>query len=167
MPKTATPPAAKAAAPKRRTRKSPAGKTRAALAPSPASPEATKPAKATKATKAAKVAKPAKPAKATKPPKAPKPAKVPKAKGPEAQAAKVAPRKVKTVRDSFNMPAEDYALIADLKKRALATAREVKKSELLRAGIRMLAALKDEAFKAALAAVPSVKTGRPGKKRKA
>jgi hypothetical protein len=30
----------------------------------------------------------------------------------------------------------------------------------------MLSALSDEAFKAALAAVPAVKTGRPGKKHK-
>jgi hypothetical protein len=76
-------------------------------------------------------------------------------------------KKEKTVRDSFNMPAADYALIGQMKARALTGSREVKKSELLRAGLRLLAALNDEAFKAALAAVPTVKTGRPGKKRKA
>lgn len=72
----------------------------------------------------------------------------------------------KSVRDSFNMPAEDYALIAELKKRALAAAAEVKKSELLRAGLRMLASVGADEFKAAIAAVPVVKTGRPGKKHK-
>lgn len=76
-------------------------------------------------------------------------------------------KKEKTVRDSFNMPAADYALIGQMKVRALAGSREVKKSELLRAGLRLLAALNDEAFKSALAAVPTVKTGRPGKKHKA
>jgi hypothetical protein len=64
------------------------------------------------------------------------------------------------------MPVEDYALIAELKKRALAVATAVKKSELLRAGLRMLAAVGADEFKAAIAAVPVVKTGRPGKKHK-
>jgi len=80
---------------------------------------------------------------------------------------KIAPPKaVKTVRDSFNMPDADYALIGLLKKRALAGAREVKKSELLRAGLHTLQALGDEAFLSTLAAIPSVKTGRPRKKGK-
>jgi hypothetical protein len=98
-------------------------------------------------------------------PKAPAKAPLKKNKGGKASREAVA-RKIKTIRDSFNMPAEDYALIAELKERALATARAVKKSELLRAGIRVLSRLSDEAFSAALSAVPAVKTGRPGKKHK-
>ena len=73
-------------------------------------------------------------------------------------------KKQKTIRDSFNMPASDYALIGDLKMRALKSAQHVKKSELLRAGLKMLAAQKDAEFLAALAAVDSIKTGRPPKK---
>jgi hypothetical protein len=38
-----------------------------------------------------------------------------------------------------------------------------KKSELLRAGIKALAALNDAAFAAAMQAVPAIKTGRPAK----
>ena len=75
-------------------------------------------------------------------------------------------KKQKTIRDSFNMPASDYALIGDLKMRALKSAQHVKKSELLRAGLKMLAAQKDAEFLAALAAVDSIKTGRPPKKGK-
>jgi hypothetical protein len=94
----------------------------------------------------------------------------PVADGGTQKAAKTEPkratRRQKTVRDSFNMPAEDYALIAAMKQRALSVATEVKKSELLRAGLRILAALGNEQFKAALATVPAVKTGRPGKKHK-
>jgi hypothetical protein len=75
-------------------------------------------------------------------------------------------KKEKTVRDSFNMPAADYALIGQMKARALAGSREVKKSELLRAGLRLLAGMTDAALLAALSAVPSIKTGRPGKKHK-
>jgi hypothetical protein len=37
----------------------------------------------------------------------------------------------------------------------------VKKSELLRAGIKALAAMSDIQFKAALIKVPTIKTGRP------
>jgi hypothetical protein len=73
-------------------------------------------------------------------------------------------RKSKTIHDSFNMPAEDYALLQELKKRALAAAMDVKKSQLLRAGIRMLASLSDEVFKLAISAVPAGRKGRPAKK---
>lgn len=69
--------------------------------------------------------------------------------------------RMKTIRDRFNMPADDYALIAALKKRALDASTRVKKSELLRAGLRVLSTLSDDAFKAALAAISAVKTGRP------
>jgi hypothetical protein len=75
------------------------------------------------------------------------------------------PKKQKTIRDSFNMPADDYALIATLKKRALSAAKEVKKSELLRAGLKVLATMSTEAFANAINAVPAIKTGRPQAKK--
>lgn len=73
--------------------------------------------------------------------------------------------KVKLVRDSFTIPAPEYEVLGTLKQRALKNAHPAKKSELLRAGIRLLASLDDAALLAALQAVPSIKTGRPkGKK---
>ncbi len=75
------------------------------------------------------------------------------------------PKKQKMIRDSFNMPADDYALIATLKKRALAAAKEVKKSELLRAGLKVLASMSADAFANAISAVPAIKTGRPQAKK--
>jgi hypothetical protein len=69
--------------------------------------------------------------------------------------------KVKLVRDSFTIPKDEYSAIASLKKRAMSLGREVKKSELLRAGLMALAGLSDSAFGAMLAQVPSIKTGRP------
>ncbi len=96
-------------------------------------------------------------------------AKAPQVKAKEQVSADARPpalKKLKTVRDSFNMPAEDHALIGMMKQRAHAQAVPVKKSELLRAGLRLLAALSDEVFMATLAAVPAVKTGRPGKEKK-
>lgn len=74
-------------------------------------------------------------------------------------------KKTKTVRDSFNMPEHDYALIGLLKKRALAAALEIKKSELLRAGLKVLSRMPEKEFLAALATVDPVKTGRPKKKK--
>lgn len=83
-----------------------------------------------------------------------------------AKKQKSAGKKQKTVRDSFNMPAGDYALIGTMKKRAIASGRELKKSELLRAGLKALAGMNEAAFAQAIGAVASIKTGRPVKKRK-
>jgi hypothetical protein len=71
--------------------------------------------------------------------------------------------KVKMERDSFTMPKEEYAQIATLKKRLEGLAKPAKKSELLRAGLKLLAAMDDAALQSALAAVPTIKTGRPKK----
>ena len=72
-------------------------------------------------------------------------------------------KKPKLVRDSFTIPKAEYAVLDDLKQRAGKLASAVKKSELLRAGIKALAAMSDGAFLAALKAVPAIKTGRPNK----
>ena len=78
-----------------------------------------------------------------------KPAKVDKAKKP------------KMIRDSFTIPKSEYLVINALKERAGKLSRAAKKSELLRAGVKALAAMSDAAFLAALTAVPTIKTGRP------
>ena len=77
------------------------------------------------------------------------------------QATKV--KKAKLVRDSFTIPKNEYVVIDSLKKRAIASGQAVKKSELLRAGIKALAAMSEIQFKAALSNVPPIKTGRPKK----
>ena len=71
------------------------------------------------------------------------------------------PKKPKLVRDSFTIPKVEYEVLEDLKQRATRLTRSVKKSELLRAGIKALAALSDAAFLTALEQVPAIKTGRP------
>ncbi len=70
-------------------------------------------------------------------------------------------KKPKLVRDSFTIPKAEYGVLEELKQRAVKLARPVKKSELLRAGIKMLASLTDAAYLAALEQVPTIKTGRP------
>lgn len=69
--------------------------------------------------------------------------------------------KQKLVRDSFTIPKPEYAVLQNLKARAAALKRPIKKSELLRAGIAALNGMPDKTFLAALNAVPSLKTGRP------
>lgn len=148
-PVAAKKPAAKAAKPAKVTK---AAKPAAVAAEKPvkAKPaKAEKPVKPEKVAKAEKPAKPAKEAKVAKPAKAEKPPKL---------------RKPKLVRDSYAMPEAEYALIAELKKRLAALGSEVKKSELLRGGIAVLAALNDAELKAVMGRVERIKTGRPAKK---
>ncbi len=73
------------------------------------------------------------------------------------------PRKPKLVRDSFTIPKAEYEVIDALKQRVAKAGSPAKKSELLRAGIKALAAMNDAALLAAVKAVPSIKTGRPAK----
>ena len=85
---------------------------------------------------------------------------------PQSSATKAKPakeKKVKVVRDSFTLPKTELLQIADMKKRAMALGVEVKKSELIRAGLQALSTLSDAPFKKALGNVPTIKTGRPAK----
>jgi hypothetical protein len=109
-----------------------------------------------KATKPAAPTRKAAPAKKAVPAKTTKPA---VAAAPKAEK----PRKPKLVRDSFTIPKIEYKVLQDSKDRAAALGRPVKKSELLRAGLKALAGMSDTAFVSALAAVPALKTGRPAK----
>jgi hypothetical protein len=106
-------------------------------------------------------------AKAPAPKKKPSPPKAsPKAK-PAVQAAPetAKPPKTKLVRDSFTMPKPEYQVIDVLKERSAKAGRPLKKSEVLRAGIKALAAMPDAAFAVAIADVPVLKTGRPKSKK--
>ena len=71
------------------------------------------------------------------------------------------PKKPKLVRDSFTIPKSEYAVLESLKQRAAKAGALAKKSEILRAGIKALSAMDDAAFRAAMGAVPAIKTGRP------
>jgi hypothetical protein len=73
------------------------------------------------------------------------------------------PKKVKLVRDSFTIPKPEYLVLDNLKLRAADLKYPVKKGELLRAGIKALAAMTDAQFLVSLKAVPLLKTGRPSK----
>lgn len=138
--KTTTRVAAKAPATKR-----PAAKKPAIKKTTEAKPAAKKPVVKKAATTTAVKKSPVKTV-AAKPVKVAKPAKV---------------KKPKLVRDSFTIPKDEYVVIDSLKIRAGKLGQAVKKSELLRAGVKALAAMSDIQFKAALSNVPTIKTGRP------
>lgn len=72
-------------------------------------------------------------------------------------------KKPKLVRDSFTIPKDEYEEINGLKLRAASQGHLIKKSELLRAGLKLLSTLDDKHLLVALEAVPSIKTGRPAK----
>lgn len=72
-------------------------------------------------------------------------------------------KKPKLVRDSFTIPKDEYEGIDGLKLRAALQGHLVKKSELLRAGLKLLSTLDEKQLLVALEAVPSIKTGRPAK----
>ena len=78
-------------------------------------------------------------------------------------AAETKLKKPKLVRDSFTFPKDEYQAIAGLKQKALGLKHSAKKSEILRAGLKLLSSLNDKAFLAALTNVPALKTGRPAK----
>lgn len=85
------------------------------------------------------------------------------AKGKESKEKKVVPKKPKLVRDSFTFPETDYAQIAALKQRALDAGREIKKGEVLRAGLAVLSGLSDSDLLSALDSIDKLKPGRPAK----
>jgi len=124
--------------------------------------------KAAKASTPARKAAPSKPARRAAAKPAAKAAPRPAPKAPAAEAVKAPPKaekpkKPKLVRDSFTIPKAEYVVLEQLKKRAAQSGTPAKKSEVLRAGIKALAAMDDGAFLAALGAVPAIKTGRPAK----
>jgi len=71
--------------------------------------------------------------------------------------------KKKVVRDSFTMPQNEYVKIAEIKNTCLKAKMHVKKSEVLRAGLILLAGLNAVQLKHALGSLERIKTGRPQK----
>lgn len=72
-------------------------------------------------------------------------------------------RKPRPVRDSFTMSEAEYALLGRLKQACLDADYEVKKSELVRVGIALVAGLDMVALKDRLVALAPVKSGRAKK----
>jgi hypothetical protein len=61
------------------------------------------------------------------------------------------------------MPQSEYQKIAEIKAACLKTKMHVKKSEVLRAGLKLLAGLNAAKLKLVLGGLEKIKTGRPKK----
>ncbi|WP_288411544.1 hypothetical protein [uncultured Herbaspirillum sp.] len=146
-------PVAKAAAPKPAVVKKPAAKPAARPAPKAAAPA--KPAPAPAAAAAPKLEK--------KVEKADKPAKIEKVEKVEKVEKAPKAKKVKQVRDSFTMPENEYAVLAQVKKSCLKAGVEIKKSDLLRIGVSLIKNLKIAELKDILGSLTPLKVGRPKK----
>ena len=71
--------------------------------------------------------------------------------------------KAKVVHDSFSMPKAEYQKIAEIKEICQKAGLHVKKSTVLRAGLKALGAMNAAQLKSAIAGMEIVKTGRPKK----
>jgi hypothetical protein len=71
------------------------------------------------------------------------------------------PSRPKLIRDSFTMPESDYGRIKALKTRLLTAGVEIKKSEVLRAGLLALEAMSNTQLQKIVGQVERIKTGRP------
>ncbi len=71
--------------------------------------------------------------------------------------------KEKVVRDSFTMPQSEYRKIAEIKGASLKAGLPVKKSEVLRAGLKALCEMNAAQLKHALTGLEKIKTGRTKK----
>lgn len=71
--------------------------------------------------------------------------------------------KIKVVRDSFTMPHSEYQKIAEIKETCLKAGLHVKKSEVLRAGLKVLCELKAAQITQSLGSLEKIQTGRPKK----
>lgn len=135
----------------------------------PAKPAVKKPAAkpaarpAPKAAAAKPVAKPAAPKDEKKVEKVEKIEKPVKAEKTEKIEKAAKPKKVKQVRDSFTMPENEYAVLAQVKKSCLKAGVEIKKSDLLRIGVSLIKNLKIAELKDILAGLTPLKVGRPKK----
>lgn len=71
--------------------------------------------------------------------------------------------KEKVVRDSFTMPQSEYQKIAEIKETCLKAGLHVKKSEVLRAGLKALCEKNAAQLKNSLKSLEKIQTGRPKK----
>ena len=88
----------------------------------------------------------------------------PKRESTKTKAVKAKPKpapRVKVIRDSFTLPEPDYELISKVKKECMKAGVEANKSEIIRAGLKILAAMNQGQLRDAIGKIERVKTGRP------
>ena len=71
------------------------------------------------------------------------------------------PVRPKIIRDSFTLPEDDYMLLGKIKQECMRGGIDTNKSEIVRAGLKALAAMNREELKEAFRRVEKIKSGRP------
>lgn len=69
----------------------------------------------------------------------------------------------KTIRDTFTLPEDDYAIIKHCKKRFLKKEINATKSEIIRIGLKILESLPDQNLRESYDLIKKIKIGRPKK----
>ena len=67
----------------------------------------------------------------------------------------------KTIRDTFTLPEDDYAIIDLCKRRFLKQEISVTKSEIIRIGLKVLEQMSDKEVKESYGLIRKIKIGRP------
>ena len=68
---------------------------------------------------------------------------------------------IKTIRDTFTLPEDDYAIINHCKKRFLKQEVSVTKSEIIRIGLKVLEQMSDKEMGESYGLIKNIKIGRP------
>ena len=68
------------------------------------------------------------------------------------------------MRDSFTIPQSEYGMIAEIKEACLKAGLKIKKSEVLRAGLKALGRQSAAQWKQALSGLEKIRAGRPKKR---
>lgn len=69
------------------------------------------------------------------------------------------------IRDTFSLPPTDYALLEQLRTRAISLGQVINKSEFVRAGLRALIDMPEPEFSQAIVKIEKIKLGRPKPKK--
>lgn len=69
------------------------------------------------------------------------------------------------IRDTFSLPPNDYALLEQLRTRAIGLGQVINKSEFVRAGLRALIDMPESEFSQAIIKIEKIKLGRPKPKK--
>lgn len=87
-------------------------------------------------------------------------------KPPSKQAKKLKEREKKPglIRDSFTIPDDEYQILIDTKKRLVRSGLEVRKTEIVRAGLALVGQASLAELKKQLGALRKLKSGRPKRK---
>ena len=67
----------------------------------------------------------------------------------------------KIIRDSFTLPEDDYMLLGIIKQECMRSGIDTNKSEIVRAGLKILATMNRGELKEAFRRVEKIKAGRP------